>query len=322
MARFHLLRKLKDALLQRGYLEVDTAQLLPEVGTDPFVDPMNVHVGFGGRKSTCYLHTSPEFELKRLLASGFESVFEVCHVFRGGDFSKLHNPEFCMAEWYRAGWTYKNLMEELESILSEVFEPGPHRPADFKWPSKIKRMSIDQLFDRCLRLPVSSYQGEGELWEVAHRQGLVDKTSPKSFSQVFSWLWVEHIDPYLAKRGAIYLIDWPTALAELARCHPDNPQLAERFELVYKGIELANGYQELTDPVDCLERFKNDLAVRSHEKLPAIPLPTNFVSNVCHALPFCAGLSLGVDRVAMLACGVDNIHDVLSWSFQSFDSMT
>lgn len=237
-ARFLLVDRLRDVLRGRGYLQVDTPVLLPAPATDPFIAPLSLAAEVPGRtgRRAFYLRTSPEFELKCLLALGLPAVFEIGRVFRSGDLGGHHNPEFLMAEWYRTGWTYRELMDEMLEILRDVLAPGPHNPAGFVFPEEVPRRTIDELFSRCTGIAVSELQDGEALWDEARRRGLVEDGSPRTFHEVFSWLWVEHVDPYLAEVDAVLLVDWPAALAELALVHPENPKLACRFELVLRGI--------------------------------------------------------------------------------------
>jgi elongation factor P--(R)-beta-lysine ligase len=321
-ARFLLVDRLRDVLRDRGYLQVDTPALLPAPATDPFVTPLALAAEVPGRSEprTLYLRTSPEFELKCLLALGFPAVFEIGRVFRSGDLGALHNPEFLMAEWYRTGWTHCQLMDELVDVLRDVLAPGPHAPAGFSLPADVPRLSIDELYSRCTGIAVSELQDGEALWDEARRRGLVEDGSPRAFHEVFSWLWVEHVDADLAEVDAALLVDWPAALAELASVDSENPALACRFELVVRGIELANGYSELTSPDEVRERFAADLRERRERGLASLPMPEDFLAGIGDGLPASAGVSLGVDRLAMLACGRRSIHDLLRWSWHRVPS--
>ncbi len=321
-ARFLLVQRLRDVLSRRGYLQVDTPVVLPAPATDPFIQPLSLRTQVPGSAAPrdFYLRTSPEFELKCLLALGFPAVFEVGSVFRDGDLGDHHNPEFLMAEWYRTGWTYRELMDELIEILRDVLVSASSVPVPFSLPEEVPKLTIDDLFGRCTGIAVSEFQNGESLWDEARRRGLVEEASSRAFHEVFSWLWVQHVDAYLAGVEAVLLVDWPVALAELALVHPENPALACRFELVARGIELANGYSELTSPDEYRARFSSDLRYREERELESLPMPEDFLDGIASGLPKSAGVSLGVDRLAMLACGLDDIHSLRRWSWRSLVS--
>ncbi|MFH1132755.1 MAG: elongation factor P--(R)-beta-lysine ligase [Pseudomonadota bacterium] len=318
-ARFSLIQRLRDVLCKKGYLQVDTNCLIPEASPDPFITPFSAEAKVRGMKNprTFYLRTSPEFELKCLLARGFEAIFEIARVFRQGDLGNLHNPEFCMAEWYRTGWSHLELMDELVEILNEVLEPGSR--SGFLLPNEIPMISVDDLFVECTSIAVCEYQEDEQLWEQARSKDLVEKDSPREFTEVFSWLWAEHLEKHLCQMEAIFVVDWPGKLAELAQIKKSDPRIANKFELMVRGVELANGYSELTSPDEYRKRFEANLEHRKKAGLPILPLPEHFIYGIKEGLPPSAGVSLGVDRLAMLASGSETVHNQLNWSWRNLD---
>jgi len=292
--RFELVARLRAELGARGYLEVDTPLLLEAAGTDPFIEPIpaelrptwNPQLG----ERTLYLHTSPELELKRLLCLGFPAIFQVGHVFRQGDLSPWHEPEFCMAEWYRVGWSAAQLADELIEVCAQIM-PLP----------EVHRLSVEQLCGVDL---LDLQEGPA----LSRALGWPEEP----FVHAFSRLWLERVEPRLVELGAVLVVDWPAALSMLARRRPEDPRVAERFELVVHGVELANGFGELTDPVEQRARFQADLAMRAVEGLPAAPMPERFLAALAAGIPPCAGVALGVDRLIALALGVEGVAPTLS----------
>lgn len=297
--RFARVAQLRAALQARGYQEVDTPLLLEAAGTDPFIEPIparlrptwNPAAPDGAR----FLHTSPELEMKRLLALGFPAIFQLCHVFRQGDLSPLHEPEFLMAEWYRVGWGAPELSAELVEVCREVGGLGP-----------VVERTVASLCGEVASVDVLSLQ-EG----AALSRALGGPEEP--FVHAFSRLWAERVEPLLAGMGGVLVTRWPAALGMLARRDAQDPRVAQRFELVVDGVELANGFAELTDPAEQRARFQADRALRRAEGLPDAPMPERFLRALEAGLPPCAGVAVGVDRLAMVAAGAARIGEGLAW---------
>lgn len=294
-ARFALVRALRQALQDRGYQEVTVPQTLEAAGTDPFIEPVPVRLAATWNPAAptgdAWLHTSPELELKRLLALGFPAIYQLGPVFRQGDLSPLHEPEFLMAEWYRVGWSADDLAAEVGEVVVALL--GGDRP-----PPAVH--TVADLCARAVGVDVLALQ-QGD--ELARALG----TPAEPFVHAFSRLWVDRVEPLLADMGAVLLTRWPAALGMLARLDPDDPRVALRFELVVDGLELANGFEELTDPAEQRRRFQADLDRRAADGLPAAPMPERFLRALDAGLPPCSGVALGVDRLAMLASGADSL---------------
>ncbi|NOY27782.1 MAG: EF-P lysine aminoacylase GenX, partial [Oligoflexia bacterium] len=236
----------------------------------------------------------PELELKRLLALGFPAIFQVGHVFRQGDWSDLHEPEFTMAEWYRVGFDAAQLAAETVAICTELADLPP-----------VSQRTVAGLCRELAGIEVLDLQAGFEL-----SRALGGTEEP--FVHAFSRLWVERVEPALAQQGAVLVTRWPVALGMLARRAPDDPRVAERFELVVRGVELANGFAELTDPVEQRARFQQDRAQRRSEGLCDAPTPERFLRALEAGLPPCAGVAVGVDRLAMIATDGTCLADLLA----------
>ena len=302
--RMALQSRLRGALAARGYAEVMTACLQESAGTDAEIEPFTVEYqplmepAPAGR--VLHLHTSPEFAMKRLLCRGVGPIFQIGPAFRQGECGPLHAPEFCMAEWYRPGWTWRELMAEVEELTAEVCAGRVTAAGrEVRLEPPFPRLTLAEAF------AAAGFRGR-------EYERISDK--PESREE-FYYAWVDTVEPWLAGQGAVFLTDFPPALAMLAQLAPDG-RTAERFELIVAGIELANGATELTDPAEYRRRFDADRAARAATGKPATPLPAAFLHDLDHpGLPPCAGVALGVDRLAMLAVGASRIDEVQAFPF-------
>ena len=299
LGRMELEQKLRQALQRRGYREVSTPILVPSPGTDlhleafateyrPALDPAVPAGAF-------FLHTSPEFAMKRLLVQGLTAIFQITKVFRQGELSPLHQPEFTLAEWYRVGFSYQELMDEVEALARELLGDSlNYQGRTFDLAQPFRRSTVAEAFQ-----------------EAANHDLLSEPFSEGKFFR----LMVEKVDPWLAAQGPVFLYDYPAEQAILARKKPSDSRLAERFELFLAGLELGNGFSELTDPVEQRARFQADREKRRQRRLPLYPLPEAFLQALDQGLPECAGAALGVDRLAMLQTDARDIREVVAFPF-------
>jgi lysyl-tRNA synthetase class 2 len=270
------------------------AHFIPEMGSGP--------------PSTLYLHTSPEYAMKRLLAEGAPAIFQICKVFRNGELSELHNPEFSMLELYRPGVDYDRIMEDLETLLASAevavssnrrcFTEVPYQRLSFR-DAILNESGID--LRRCT--------DASSLGEEARRAGvLVGEGS--SFEDLLSHVFLQKVEAKLGSNRPTFLVEYPASMASLARLKPGDRSVAERFELYAEGRELANGFSELTDACEQRERLIDEQAQRRAAGRPVYPLDEKFLEAVSR-LPPCAGVALGLDRLLMTLLQVDRIEDVL-----------
>jgi lysyl-tRNA synthetase class 2 len=297
-ARARLLRDIRDYFSGRNVLEVETPLISRAGNTDPQINSIRTDDG-------CYLRTSPEFALKRLLAAGSGDIFELGRVFRAGESGRFHNPEFTLLEWYRTDFSYHLLMDEVADLVRQC---GGGK-FDF-WPEE--RLSYRQLFQRHLDLDPFTAEKQ-ELSGVAKSHGIGGIELDRN-----QWLdlLISHvIQPALPGEGLTFVYDYPADQAALARIREDTPPVAERFELYLGRTELANGYQELTDATEQKRRFKteNEQRVKCGEVL--CDIDHHLVKALEHGLPECAGVALGVDRLLMTICAVNTISDVTAFPF-------
>ena len=298
VARAGLLKDIRDFFASLGVLEVETPLISMAGNTDPEIQ--SIRTDTGG-----YLRTSPEFALKRLLAAGSGDVFELGRVFRAAESGRSHNPEFTLLEWYRGGYNYHRLMDEL-AVLVRLCGSGKFD----QWPEE--RLSYRQLFLRHLDLdPFNA--SEEDLCAAAGKHGITDIELDRR-----QWLdlLISHvIQPALPEECLTFVYDFPADQAALARIRPGNPPLAERFELYLGRTELANGYQELTDAAEQQRRFEAENAERLKRGRPVYEIDHHLLSALEHGLPECSGVALGVDRLLMSVCNTETISDVIAFPF-------
>ena len=310
-ARARLLAALREFFAERGVLEVETPLLGPATGTDPYIDSFPVPIADG---RVCYLQTSPEFGMKRLLAAGSGSIYQICKVFRAAESGRLHNPEFTMLEWYRPGFSIEQLMDEVGELLLATV-PGCGSTCSDKNKEAIPRFSYRYLFQQHLNLDPHRANLE-QLAETARCFDLIgadESSTPLDKTAYLQRLMTMVIEPRLPEFCFVY--DYPAEQCALARIKTDDTgaPVARRFELYGRGMELANGYDELTDAIEQRRRFEADLKRRRAEGRPLYPIDEPFLAAL-DTMPSCAGVALGVDRLLMLITNAKSINEVLNFS--------
>ncbi len=304
--RATLLAKIRDFFIERNVLEVETPLLSPATVTDVYLQSFATQYHPGGLSSpeTLYLQTSPEYAMKRLLAAGSGSIFQICKAFRNdGEKGRLHNPEFTMLEWYRIDFTHHDLMDEVDKLLALILGV----------PSA-ERLSYAEVFEKYLDLDPHRSSAQ----ELKNKALALDLFSLENleYDDRDSWLhlFMTHvIEPQIGHGKATFIYDFPTSQAALARIRPGNPAVAERIEVYLEGIELANGFHELTDAQEQHQRFKHDLQKREKLGLPPVPIDYAFLEALQSGLPPCAGIALGVDRLVMLAAKAKTLAEAVSF---------
>jgi lysyl-tRNA synthetase class 2 len=280
-------------------MEVETPLLSAATVTDLHLQSLVLRVGgHGGR--TMYLQTSPEFAMKRLLAGGCGPIYQISRAFRDAEAGRRHNPEFTLLEWYRPGWDHHRLMDEIDELLAEVLGSSPG-----------ERLSYAEAFER--HAAVDPHRASRH--DLEHRvQDLgVSSVTDLERDDLLNLLLTHVVEPKLGRGRPTFVHDFPASQAALARIRPGDPPLAERFEVFVEGVELANGYHELTDPAEQRRRFEADLAERRRRDLPEVPIDNRLLAALEAGLPDCAGVALGLDRLVMLKAGSDDISDVIAF---------
>lgn len=304
-------RRFLDA---RGYFEVDVPLVSADRVIDPHLAPFAVlpvdtapPAVERGCVPTHHLQTSVEFGMKRLLAAGARAIYQLSHVFRAGERGPRHNPEFTMLEWYRIGDTHIEQMAETEALVAELFALcGQSLPVPFG------RLTYQQAFERSLGIdPLRA--SVAELARVATEQEVAvpESHDPQDRDGWLNLLLALCVEPHLGVTRAEFVCDYPASQGALARLRPGEPPVAERFELYLRGVELCNGYHELTSAHELRQRIAAESDRRAREGLPALPVHNRLLDSMEHGLPPCAGTALGFDRVLMLAVGASRIDEVI-----------
>lgn len=305
--RAQVLATLRAFFAARSVLEVDTPALSSAAVTDLHLDSFATAYAGG---PVFYLHTSPELPMKRLLAAGSGCIYQIAKVFRNGETGRLHNPEFSLLEWYRLGFDLERLMAEVADLVMLVL--GDRLPLQAP-----EYLSYGALFQRALGLDPHTAT-VAALTACAATHGLrAPPGMPQDDPNPWLDLLLSHcLEPRLGQGRLSFVYDYPAAQAALARIRPDHPPVAERFELYLDGIELANGFQELTDAAEQRRRFERDNRLRAARQLPLLPVDERFLAALEFGLPDCAGVALGLDRLVMMAAGKTCVQDVLSFPLE------
>ncbi len=303
--RAEILSRLRAFFASRDVMEVETPLLSHATVTDSHI--MSIVAPFkelGCEKEIiCYLQTSPEYAMKRLLAAGAGSIYQLTKAFRQGEVGRLHNPEFSMLEWYRPGFDHHALMDEMDELLQVVLQLSP-----------ATRMSATQVYQLYLKIdPHEASVDDLKTCAKLYIESLPDMADDKN-----NWLdllFTHCIEPHLGSDAPFFLYDFPASQAALAKIRPENPPVASRFEMYFKGVELANGFHELQDAKEQRGRFEKDLAYRRNHHLPSVPMDERFLAGLQEGLPDCAGVAMGIDRLIMLVLNQNSISDVISFAF-------
>jgi elongation factor P--(R)-beta-lysine ligase len=300
------LRKLRQFFHERGFIEVDTPLLSADVVVDQHLEPFGIEVPSGGQgPRRMWLQTSPEFAMKRLMASGGEAIFQVTHAFRQEEQGPLHNPEFTMVEWYRRGDGLAEGMQLLSELADALLGRG-----------QAEMMTYQAAFERYAGVDPHAAETDA-LADVARQRGVA---IPQSFSTADRDAWldlllVELVEPHLGPVRPLIMYDYPASQAALARVRPGPPAVAERFELYADGIELANGYHELLDADVLRQRNRENNRRRATQGKPMLPEESRLLAAMEAGLPACTGVAMGFDRVVMLAAGAEELSAVMPFTF-------
>lgn len=306
-ARASLLKTIRDFFYARNIMEVETPTLSQASVTDIHLASFSTQfVGPGFAKGLpLYLQTSPEFAMKRLLAAGSGAIFQLAKAFRNEEAGRHHNPEFTMLEWYRPGLNAAQLMDEIDELMIAALGCN-----------KAERISYQNAFITHLQCDPLTVSIE-ELTQLAKQQGfdhIAEQENDKD--TLLQLLFCMCIEPKIGQQRPCFVYHFPASQAALAKLNTDDNRVAERFELYFKGMELANGFDELTEADEQRQRFIDDNNKRKALGLVEVPVDERFLAALSHGLPQCSGVALGVDRLMMLALDAERISDVIAFDVE------
>jgi lysyl-tRNA synthetase class 2 len=313
LARNRIQAAIRRWFEDQGFLETAVAALAVSPGAETHLHAFATEaIGPGGERSALYLHTSPEFAEKKLLAAGEEKLFEFARVWRNRERGPLHHPEFTMLEWYRANEDYETVMGDCVQLLRLAAEAAGASHLSFRGQTvdpfdEPERLTLAEAFDRYAGIELF----DPDLAGAAARRG-VRVAADDTWADVFSRVLVEKVEPNLGRGRATILCEYPASEAALARRKPGDPRVAERFELYACGVELANCFGELTDPAEQRRRFEAEMAEKARIYGEAYPIDEDLLAALAE-MPPASGGALGFDRLVMLATGAPRIEQVL-WS--------
>ena len=321
--RAELLHVLREFFRRQDYVEVETPILSADIVVDAHLEPFLTTLSSG---QEYFLQTSPEFAMKRLLAGGMRAIVQFTRAFRVGEQGRRHNPEFSIVEWYRVGDAHREQMDFVEQLVGTIRDevqrrplPGGCRPnASLCQQLPFERLTYDEAFERYAGQKVLSADID-DLRRLALGRNLhpPESLSHEDRDDWLNWLLAELVEPHLGQSRPTFLYDYPASQAALAviRTSSDGPPVAERFELYIGGIELCNGYHELTDADELRDRMRVQAAIRTAQYSRPLPETNRLLDAMEAGLPASSGVALGWDRLLMLAVGADSIEDVIAFPF-------
>lgn len=306
--RAKLLNNIRQFFAERQVLEVETPLLSQATVTDPHLHSFQTqyYLDKPDCQQTFYLQTSPEFAMKRLLAAGSGPIYQISKAFRNqGESGRYHNPEFSLLEWYRPGYDHHQLMDEVEDLLKYLLDC-----------KTAQRLSYAEIFQRYLSIDAHQISIK-DLTSVLDSFDLnVEHLGLTTLTDHLNFLMAHVVEPRLPKQ-LLFIYDFPVSLAALAKINNTFARpVAERFEVYFHGIELANGFHELADANEQRRRFENDLCSRTQQGFPCVPIDEHLLAALTHGFPDCAGVALGIDRLLMLMSKTNKISDVISFPIQ------
>jgi lysyl-tRNA synthetase class 2 len=282
ITRHNIIKTIREFFNNFEYIEVETPIRVLCPGVEPYIDAIPAG-------SDHFLTPSPELHMKRLMTVEIPRIYQITHAFRAHEAGQLHNPEFTLLEWYRTNTDYLGVMEETEQLIKNVCEAlniNTHNKLFIDFP--LQRITVDEVFNICAG------------WEPSK-----DWDEDIYFND-----WVDKIEPYILSLGGLFLFDFPAPLASLAKLKKTNPKVCERFELFLNGLEVANAFTELTDPVEQEHRFINASIKRKQMGKDAYSVDTSFLDALKAGIPDCAGVALGIDRLIMALLDIHDINSV------------
>jgi lysyl-tRNA synthetase class 2 len=306
--RARLLQEIRAFFRKAGVLEVETPVCSRFAATDPAIESFETDYQGPGvaQGSALYLQTSPEFFMKRLLCAGIGSIYQICKVFRNGEWGRRHHPEFTLLEWYRVGYDHHDLMDEVARLIQNLHSAE----------LSVEKYTYQEIFEH--RLQLNPHQADMEQLRqcaIAQKVPNAEDLVLHHCDQWLDLLLTHLIEPHLGNSGLTFVYDYPTTQAALAKIREGTPPVAERFELYWKGVEIANGFHELQDSREQRLRFEDDNRERQRNGLPFRPMDQWLLEALSEAMPPSAGVAIGIDRLMMTLYSCCDIREVVCFDF-------
>ena len=320
--RSDFLQTVRRFFLELGFIEIDAPSLIPAAGMELHIEPFVTNFrSKTGESRQYFLHTSPEFTMKKMLVAGFEKIFYLGHTFRNGELAGLHSPEFSMIEWYRAYQDYTALMNDCRELVNFI-ELKLARKWQKIWrkdellKQKWEIVSLAQLMKKYCRFDLKNIGPEDneKMVKIARSKGLKNADKSWPIDDLFFILFLEFVEPELGKTAPLIVKDYPIWMASLAKRAQNNPNFVERFELYIDTVELANAFTELNDPEEQYLRLSEEQKQRRKLGRFEIPIDTDFIHALQTGMPPAAGIALGLDRLMMVCSGQNRIAELLPYS--------
>lgn len=298
--RHEILKKIREFFWSEDFEEVETPILLRVPGQEPYLSPMKLNIhNERGDEFSGYLHTSPEYTMKKMLSAGFGNIFSLCKTFRdfesfGGD----HNPEFTMLEWYRVGVDFFSIMDDTEKLLEAV-----------GYEKNVERIHMKDIWKKYIDINLDEYLDTKDMRELCRQKGYKPDQN-EQYEDLFYRIFLNEIEPKLKDLGAVIIHHYPAQMAALAKLSEKDKRYAERFELYIDGTEIANAFSELTDAHEQKKRLESEKELRKKLGKEVYEIDEEFVAAVGN-LPTCSGIALGVDRLVCVVLGFKNIDEIL-----------
>lgn len=304
LKRAAILADIRSFFAERNIVEVETPAMSQATVTDIHMLPFQTHLFWPGSADSVimYMITSPEYHMKRLLAANIGSIYQMCRSFRNAEAGRYHNPEFTILEWYHPYYDMYQLMHEVDDLLQQMLNC-----------ERADVISYQEAFLRYLNVdPLSA--DRAQLLEVATKLNLSNTANSEEDNDVIlQQLFNCGVEPHIGYKKPIFVYHFPASQSILAEQNTEDNRVAERFEVYFKGVELANGFRELTDSREQYQRFKQENYKRAHYGLPQHPIDKNLLDALQHGMPACSGVAIGIDRLVMLALGAKSLSEVLAF---------
>lgn len=309
--RARLLANIRAFFLTRAVLEVETPLLSRTIGTDPQLAFFATDYDLPPRQQRLFLQTSPEFAMKRLLAAGSGSIYQICKAFRNGESGRFHNPEFTLLEWYRVGFTLPELMNEVAELIQSLFA------AEQVELSTVQRISYQNVFQTYTGLDALVFSYDDYCaYALTHELPEAVTLCEHNHALWLDVLFSHKVQPYLGDNLLCMVYGYPACQSSLARINADDARITDRVELFINGIELGNGFYELTDATEQNQRFNDELRIREQQKSAHVIKDDRLIAALEEGMPDCSGIAIGLDRLLMLLSETASIDEVLSFSIR------